>query len=92
MGVWNKENIVIGPFFEYPTGSEVLSGITSVDLLPEENSWPTGKTACTKGTVNNAVWFPDDDLDDTINYEIYIDSTFRGMLFAKNASPSIGEI
>ena len=90
MAAWEKEYIVIGPFYEYPTGNQVLSGITDVDLLPTGNTWPTGKIACTAGSVNKAVWFPDDDLDDEENYYIYVNSTLYGILPSKYASPPIG--
>ena len=90
MATWEKEKVYIGPIRTYATGAKVTSGLTTVKLQPENQNYPTGAISCTIGSGDASVWFPDSDLEDDMNYRIYIDDVFYYTLAAKRQSPAIG--
>lgn len=88
MGTWAKENVTPFDIVNWTTGVEDSSSHT-VKLQPVNQDYPTGAITCSQCTTNQYRWRPDSDLDDSIDYWIYVDTVKKGLIPALNSVSNI---
>jgi len=87
MATWDKEKILFR-LISVPSGDPDTS-VHTVELQPMSASYPTGAVACSQCTSDASYWYPDDDLDDELNYWIYVDTQKMRPLHSINSNPPI---
>ena len=71
MGTWAKEYIKF-QLRDSTTGNPD-TGSHTVYLQPVNQTYPTGAISCSQLSGDSSIWSPDSDLDDELDYWIYID-------------------
>jgi len=88
MAAWPKEDVPLIDIRNWTTGSKDTTEHT-VEWQPIDQAYDAGAIACSQCTVEQHLWRPDTDLDDGTHYQLYINTTKKDLLIAREAKPMV---
>lgn len=88
MAAWPKEDVAF-EIVNSTTGSPDTTAHT-VQLQPTNQTFPTGAVTCSQKSTITSMWGPDSDLDDETHYYVYVNSTKKDLIIARESQPMIG--